>query len=478
MNTTTYVTTSIPYVNGQPHVGFALELVQADVLARYSRLLGNRTRFQTGSDENAFKNVLSAREAGISTQELVDRNSQGFRDLADALAISHESFVRTTDEKHHIAVHEFWRRLNSNDIYQKNYTGLYCVGCEDFYQESDLVDGRCPDHDLAPVEIEERNYFFRLSRYQEQLEDLLSSGQLRVVPETRKNEVLSFVRRGLRDISISRASDRSDGWGIHVPDDPSQIIYVWIDALINYVSGQGFGRTDDWDDYWNEDVRKIHVIGKNVWKFHAIYWPALLLSAGLPLPNEILVHGFLTENGQKISKSRGNSSDPLEYVAAYGTDSLRYYLLRAVSPFADGDFSTDRLQTLHNSDLANGLGNLVSRIATLCDKAEYGSYPTTQQLDEPREYGDALQRFEFDAALKHLWSCISRLNQDIDRKEPWKALKREDKTALHQDLTDWLTALHRIAYWLQPFLPTTSASLLKTITHGPITKCTPLFPRV
>lgn len=478
MNTTTYVTTSIPYVNGRPHVGFALELVQADVLARYNRLLGNRTRFQTGSDENAFKNVLSARQEGIPTQELVTRNSQRFRELAGALTISHDSFVRTTDEGHRIAVHEFWRRLNNGDIYQKNYTGLYCAGCEDFYQESDLVGGRCPDHDIAPVEIAERNYFFRLSRYQKQLENILSSGQLRVVPETRRNEILSFVRRGLQDISISRASDRSGGWGIQVPDDPSQIIYVWIDALINYVSGLGFGRTNDWDDYWTEDVRKIHVIGKNVWKFHAIYWPALLLSAGLPLPDEILVHGFLTENGQKISKSRGNSIDPLEYVAAYGTDSLRYYLLRAVSPFADGDFSTDRLQTLHNSDLANGLGNLVSRIATLCHKADYGAYPTTQQPDEPREYRDALQRFEFDAALKHLWSRIARLNQDIDRKEPWKALKSEDKTALHQDLTGWLAALHRIAYWLQPFLPTTSAAIQKIIAHVPIRRCPPLFPRV
>jgi methionyl-tRNA synthetase len=215
-----------------------------------------------------------------------------------------------------------------------------------------------------------------------------------------------------------------------------------------------------------------------VWKFHAIYWPALLLSAGLPLPDEILVHGFLTENGQKISKSRGNSIDPLEYIAAYGTDSLRYYLLRAVSPFADGDFSTDRLRTTHNSDLANGLGNLVSRIATLCDKAEYGAFPTAQQPDEPCEYRDALQRFEFDAALKHLWSCIARLNQDIDRKEPWKALKREDKTALHQDLTDWLTALHRIAYWLQPFMPTTSACILMIIAHFKIMCFAPLFPRV
>ena len=478
MKTTTYVTTSIPYVNGRPHVGFALELVQADVLARYSRLLGNPTRFQTGTDENAFKNVLSAREAGISTQDLVTKNSQAFRRLADALTISYDTFVRTTDQAHRSAVHAFWQRIIADDIYQENYTGLYCVGCEDFYLEGDLVDGRCPDHDLAPVQIEEQNYFFRLSRYQKQLEEILASDRIRIVPETRKNEVLSFVRRGLRDISISRGSDRSGGWGIHVPDDPSQIIYVWIDALINYLSGLGFERADDWPRFWNHDGRKVHVLGKNVWKFHAIYWPALLLSAGLPLPDEILVHGFLTENGKKISKSRGTSVDPLDCIDEVGADSLRYYLLRAVSPFADGDFSTDRLRATHNSGLANGLGNLVSRIATLCEKARYGTFHAPETPTAPAGYHEALQGFLFDTALKDLWACIAQLNQDIDRKEPWKALKEGRTSGLHGDLTKWLVALHRVAYWLHPFLPTTSERVLEIISHEPIKSCTPLFPRV
>jgi methionyl-tRNA synthetase len=286
------------------------------------------------------------------------------------------------------------------------------------------------------------------------------------------------VRRGLRDISISRAAERSGGWGIHVPDDPSQVIYVWIDALINYVSGLGFGQTGGWDEFWRDGTRTIHVIGKNVWKFHAVYWPALLLSAGLPLPDEILVHGFLTENGRKISKSRGDSVDPIECIAQFGTDSLRYYLLRAVSPFVDGDFSTERLRGTHNSDLANGLGNLVSRLATLCDKAAYGAFCAPDRAAAPGGYHDALHRFEFDTALKLLWGCIARLNQDIDRKEPWKALKAERTADLREDLTRWLGELHQIAYWLQPFLPQASGRILEIVGSGPIGRCPPLFPRV
>lgn len=477
MNTTTYVTTSIPYVNGRPHIGFALELVQADVIARYNRLLGNATRFQTGTDENAFKNVLSAQEEGIATQALVNRNSQAFRELSDVLAVSSDHFVRTTGAEHRTAVHEFWRRLKPTDIYRKSYTGLYCVGCEDFYLERDLVDGRCPDHGTVPVEVQEKNYFFRLSSYQTRLADLLSSDRIKVVPGTRKNEVLSFVRRGLQDISISRAAERSDGWGIPVPDDSTQIIYVWIDALINYLSGLGFGQKDEWDEFWNENVRKIHVIGKNVWKFHAIYWPALLISAGLPVPDEIFVHGFVTENGQKISKSRGNGIDPFELVSRYGPDSVRYYLLRAISPFEDGDFSVERLTGVHNSDLANGLGNLVSRLATLCEKGGYGVHRATSRQEAAGEYHAALQRFEFDAALKYLWAWITRLNQEIERKAPWAALKTGRTAGLHDDLRGWLTDLEKIARLLAPFLPETSARILKIIGNDPIRRCPPLFPR-
>lgn len=371
MTCKTYVTTTIPYVNAPPHVGHALELVQADAVARYSRLTGSETVFQTGTDENAFKNVEAARSRGIPTQQLVDENSQAFRDLCRALGTSHDSFIRTTEDRHRRGVFEFWRRLGPRDVYKAKYRGLYCPGCEDFYLERDLVDGRCPDHRTRPSVVEEENYFFRLSAYQAEIDELLESDRLRIIPRKRKNEVLAFVRRGLDDFSISREAARAGGWGIPVPGDPTHVIYVWVDALMNYLSGLGFGCEEGWHDFWNEGTRKVHVIGKNVWKFHAVYWPALLLSAGLPLPDEIVVHGFLTVDGQKISKSLGNAIAASEYVQTYGQDAVRHYLLKAVPPFEDGDFSGQRLAELYTQDLANGIGNLLSRLTALGERAAY-----------------------------------------------------------------------------------------------------------
>jgi methionyl-tRNA synthetase len=252
------------------------------------------------------------------------------------------------------------------------------VGCEDFYQEKDLINGRCPDHGKPPKPVHEENVFFRLSSYQTDIEDLIASDRLRVTPLERKNEVLRFIRSGLQDISVSRSAERSGGWGIPVPGDRSQVIYVWIDALINYVTGLGFGVGSDWERTWHEATWKVHVIGKNVWKFHAVYWPALLLSAQLPLPNELFVHGFLTENGRKISKSLGNSIDPFEYQSQFGTDGLRHYLLKATSPFEDGDFSSSRIASVYRSDLANGLGNLVRRVTSLSSKSGYGKFAVPQ----------------------------------------------------------------------------------------------------
>ncbi|GAG41692.1 unnamed protein product, partial [marine sediment metagenome] len=253
--------------------------------------------------------------------------------------------------------------------------------------------GCCPEHGTTPVEVAEDNYFFRLSAYQRQIEELLTSGQLQVIPETRRNEVLSFVRRGLADISVSRPATRTGGWGIHVPGDDSQVIYVWIDALINYISGLGFGSGDDWRGWWNDDVEKIHVIGKNVWKFHAVYWPALLLSAGVPLPDKVIVHGFVTAEGRKIGKSLGNAVDPFACVEAFGLDAVRCYLLRAIPPFDDGDFSLGRLRQLYNTDLANGLGNLVSRLLTLCERADFGGFEVPGVPDAPTDYLTALDRY-------------------------------------------------------------------------------------
>lgn len=474
----TYITTSIPYVNGHPHIGHALELVQADAIARYSRLLGRKTNFQTGTDDNAFKNVLSARAEGIPTRELVNRNSGVFRSLAKELRVSYDHFIQTSGDRHGEGVHQFWRRLNPGDIYLKSYEGLYCTGCEDFYLEKDLVNGRCPDHGTEPVQVRESNYFFRLSSYQDRLEKRLRSGEIAIVPSTRTKEILSFIRTGLQDISISRPSDRSGGWGIRVPSDSTQVIYVWIDALINYVSGLGYGVNADWSEFWSEEAHKIHVIGKNVWKFHAVYWPALLLSAGLPLPDEILVHGFITEDGRKISKSLKNAADPFDYVERYGTDAIRYYLLRNLSPFEDGDLAAERLVLSYNSDLANGLGNLVSRLTTLCSKGRYGRYEYEIVPEAPPAFHEAVAGRELDKAVRILWSILSQVNQDIDREEPWRKLAGEDIGDLRVHLTRWLREVHRIAYWLSPFLPDASQKILDLLSTDPVAPGKPLFPRI
>ncbi len=478
MSKITYITTAIPYVNSRPHIGFALELAQADAITRYNRLIGHTVRLQTGTDENAFKNVLTARELNVPTVELVNKNAGLFLELAEALNISYDNFIRTTQPGHHRAVTHLWRQLKPEDVYKKAYEGLYCTGCEDFYLERDLINGCCPDHKMPPIKVQETNYFFRLSAYQDRLEQLLSKDVVKVVPETRKNEVLSFVRRGLQDFSISRAADRSQGWGIVVPGDPSQIVYVWVDALINYISGLGYGTGDAWRGFWTESSTKIHVIGKNVWKFHAVYWPALLLSARLPLPNEIVVHGFLTERGHKISKSRGNAINPFECVDSFGTDAVRYYLLKAVSPFNDSDFADDRLVQVYNSDLANGLGNLVSRVTSLCDTCNFGRYKTTSVQEAPKGYHQALRNYEFDKAVESLWKVIARLNRDIDRAKPWEDLKANRDAVLKSQLSAWLQEIHRVSYWLAPFLPQTSEKIKAVLSGKAIRSCRALLPRL
>jgi methionyl-tRNA synthetase len=475
-NNTTYVTSTIPFVNARPHVGFALELVQADAIARYNCLLDRHVRFQTGTDEHAFKNVLAARELGTSTEQFVATNSSHFRRLCRVLDVSHDRFLRTTEQPHKTAVGAFWRQLRPEDLYLKQYTGLYCVGCEDFYLEKDLVCGTCPDHESVPVVVQEENYFFRLSAYQRQLESLLTSGKLSVVPESRRNEVLQFVRSGLHDISVSRAADRSGGWGISVPNDPSQVIYVWIDALINYLSGLGFGDGTGWQQVWNEGTTKIHVIGKNVWKFHAVYWPALLLSAGIPLPDTILVHGFLTHEGRKIGKSLGNTIDPVQYVQRFGSDAVRYYLLRYVRPFHDGDFSPERLGTAYDG-LANGLGNLCSRLTALCERSEYGAFNARSDPPAPDGFHSALERFEFDVALGLLWGNVRAINQDIERQAPWSLIGAGAGDQLKASLTEWLGRLYEVAHWLGPFLPGASQKIKTTLSAEKVKKAKPLFPR-
>ncbi|HEY0498549.1 MAG TPA: methionine--tRNA ligase [Kutzneria sp.] len=378
----TVVTTSIPYVNGSPHIGHALELVQADVLARHRRQRGDEVWAQTGTDDNALKNVRSAEAEGIPVADYVARMADRFVALGEALDLSFDDFVRTsTDPRHRPTVERLWRACErSGDLYRRSYTGLYCVGCEAF------VDGDCPEHEEKPELVSEDNWFFRLSRYRDRLAELIGSDVVEIVPATRKREVLAFIAGGLDDFSVSRSVSRARGWGIPVPGDPGQVVYVWFDALVNYLTGAG--------DRW-PDGERVHVIGKGIIRFHAVYWPAMLLSAGLELPSRLLVHEYLTANGHKIGKSLGNTIDPLGVATQVGVDALRWWLLSDVARTGDTDYSDDRLAARFNEDLANNLGNLVNRTVSMVRKYRDGVVPLAQEQNLPAE---GLRRARLDAA--------------------------------------------------------------------------------
>lgn len=478
MSETAFVSTAIPYVNAKPHIGFALELIQADAIARYMRLRGFDTFFLTGTDENSLKNVRAAREQGIPTGELCDLNTEAFRALIPGLNISASDFIRTSSDLHIRGSQTLWGRSKPEDIYKKGYRGLYCVGCEDFYTEKDCPDRVCPEHGTPLETVEEENFFFRLSSYQDRLLEVIESGKLRIIPTSRQNETLSFIRGGLQDFSISRSRERAGDWGVPVPGDPGQVMYVWYDALANYVTALDLqDQSERLEKYWCGSRRKTHVIGKGINRFHTIYWPAMLMSADLPLPDTVFVHGYLTINSQKISKSLGNVIDPLVQTARYGVDPVRYYLLRAVSPYEDGDFSEDRFREVYNADLANNLGNLARRIETLAEKAGYAPAPE-DEFEAPAGYHEAMEEFRFNDALASLWSVADELNQRIEKVKPWEFQKQGKDKELRAFLDGVVAALRRIAYWIEPFVPGTAERLQDTFSGKPIRRGGPLFPRL
>ena len=467
-----YITTAIPYVNAAPHVGHALEFVQADVLKRYHKIIGDEVLLLSGGDENALKNVQAAEAASVPIQKFVDTNSQLFENLAEKLNIEFDVFQKGSSPQHHISSQKLWELCDKNgDIYKKEYRGLYCVGCEQFYEREELNEkGECFEHPGKKLEeVAEENYFFKLSKYEDQIRQLVETDQLKIIPNNRKNEVLGFLKQGLKDISISRSNERAKNWGVPVPNDSEQIMYVWFDALNIYQSGIGFGSNDEkYQKWWPADV---HVIGKGIIKFHAVYWPAFLLSAGLKLPKSLFVHGYFTVDGQKMSKSIGNVVDPVELIDKYGTDTLRYYFLREIPSTSDGDFSENRLKEIYNADLANGLGNLVARVAKLCEQNNISSEGNYQVWCSDVE--KALSDYKFNEALQAIWLLSTEADKKINADEPWK-LKGDE---LSKVLKDLIKRIQEIAYNLRPFLPETSEKISKQFS-GKIKSSAPLFPRL
>jgi methionyl-tRNA synthetase len=469
--TSTYVTVAIPYVNADPHLGYAYELVQADIYARSRRSAGDSVRFLGGTDDYSLKNVLAAEAAAEPTRTFVDRHADRFEALQGTLRLSFDDFIRTSrDSRHAPAVERLWRAAAANgDLYKRDYEGDYCVGCERFYEAADLVEGHCPEHGAAVERVAEENWFFRLSAYQEHLDSLIASDRLAIRPEPFRREVLSFIRSGLDDISVSRSSTRARGWGLAVPDDPGQVIYVWFDALTNYISALRFGEPNsvDFRQWWLESNRRVHVIGKGILRFHAVYWPAFLKAAGQPAPTRIQVHPYLTAAGKKLSKSQGGGTAPTDLVDAYGADSLRWWFARDVGEIADTDFNVGRLVDRANEDLANALGNTVNRIVTLVHRnldgrvdgqlASLGSASSTLIQDVAVAVAD----FRIRDAARLILDAVAALNSDLTATEPWNLAKDPTKREkLASVLARQLGSARSIAAAAEPLIPDLATRLL------------------
>lgn len=469
-----YLTTAIPYINAKPHLGHVLEWFQADATARFQRLRGHDVAFASGADENSLKNVQAAEKAGIDPQAWLDDYAAVFQAAYEEFGISLTSFRRSSDQKlHWPGVQKLWQLCDqSGDIYQKTYEGLYCTGCEAYYTPDELVNGNCPEHLVPPEKVKEENYFFRLSKYQDQIKNLIESGKLNIVSEQFRNEMLGFINQGLEDFSISRSTQRARGVGVPVPGDSSQTMYVWFDALTVYMTAIGWGFDEaQWQRYWPANV---HMIGKGINRFHSVYWIGMLLSAGLPTPQTISVHGYITANGQKMSKSLGNVVDPFALIKQYGLDPLRYYLLKEIPSHSDGDFSDERFRELYTADLANGLGNLCSRVAKLCEKTGVSAASGATEPAWDNAIVAHLEAYELDLALKLLQARVATLDGYLSLHKPWQQTGDEQRATLEHAVAE----IRAIAWHLQPFMPTTASTIYQHFSRETITAMAPLFPRL
>jgi len=469
-----YLTTTLPYVNADPHLGFAAEIVRADAIARWRRLKGDEVFFNTGTDEHGLKIYRQAAAAGQDPQAYVDAYAAKFDDLKKALDLSYNSFTRTTDARHQAAAQAFWRRCAANgDIYKKTYQVKYCVGCELEKTDSELVNGFCPLHPAKPLEtINEENYFFRWSAYADKLLSFYDAHPDFIIPGHRLNEIRNFIKQGLKDFSISRLKKKMP-WGVPVPDDQEQVMYVWFDALVNYISCLG------WPDD-QEQFRRFwpgwQVAGKDNLRQQAAMWQAMLMSAGLPNSEQLLIFGFITANGQKMSKSLGNTVDPFSLTAKYGTDAVRYYLLADLPAYEDADYTEEKFAARYMADLANGLGNLAARVAALLEK-DKAVLPLAARPDSELSAGvdKALAKFQFDAALKAIWQKIAETDEYLSAQAPWKMPDPEQKKAV---LAQSAQNILDIGFALRPFLPASADKIIAQYGAGEIRKGEPLFPRL
>jgi len=471
-----YVTTAIPYVNDKPHLGHAMLHLYADVLARYHRQIGDKVLFAAGTDEHGGKIAEKAAEAKLTPQQFADQVSRSFIALLKELNISNDRFIRTTDASHEHRAQLIWKNL-AKYIYKGTYEGWYCTGDEEFFSEQTVKanNGVCPDHNRPYEKLREENYLFALSKFTAQIKEAIETDGFKVIPDSRKHEILSLLKSGLEDISVSRPKDKIS-WGVPVPGDKDQVMYVWFEALMNYITVLGYPDQPDFKLFWPADVQ---VIGKNILRFHAAIWPAMLIGLGLPLPKQLYAHGFIEVDGKKMSKSLGNVVDPLDVIAKYGTDTFRYFFLRHISSYEDGDFSWARLEAAYNDELADQLGNAVGRVAAMIknyQKGLIGDIPAPDHDIAP--FQQALADCRFDRAVEEIWDQVKGLNQYIDETKPWEIAKAGDADHLREVLAYAAASLIEIATLLTPFLPETSANILAVFNTGVLKPLPgPLFPK-
>lgn len=466
-----YITTAIPYVNGNPHIGHAMDYCLADVLARYFQMCGKEVKFQAGTDEHGNKIFQKAKELGVSVEKYTTENTEKFKDFIHKLGVSYTDFIRTTDTEHVKRCQEIWRKL-SDHIYLAKYEGYYCTGCERFVmkKEFDENNGFCPDHQKPYEKLEEENYYFRIADFKDRIRKAIIDGETVILPEFRKKEMLRLLEES-PDVSISRPTTQLT-WGVPVPDDDTQVMYVWIDALSNYITILGYPEKDI-SEWWPAVAQ---FVGKDILRFHAIIWPAMLLGLGLPLPKTIVSHGMILADGQKMSKSIGNVIDPVEVIDKYGLDAFRYYFLRHIDTFSDSNFTWAKFEEAYNNELANDLGNLVQRLATLASKNGI-EIKDDNTRDFSDEYKELMEKFQFSKAFDLAWEKIQGLNKRIDEEKPWTLAKNGETEKLNSCLSSLITDLLQTTYEISPFLPETTEKIFAVFKNPINPPSTPLFPK-
>ncbi|MBR0488269.1 methionine--tRNA ligase [Candidatus Saccharibacteria bacterium] len=466
-----YLTTAIPYVNGAPHIGHAMDYCLADVFARYNRMIGNEVRFQAGTDEHGNKIFQKAKELGIPTTEYVKKNSEKFQEFIKKLNVTNTDFIRTTDTEHEKRVQEIWKKLEPH-IYKSEYTGWYCNGCERYVTDKEYEEngGVCPDHQKPYEKLSEENYYFRIADFKQEIIDAITSGKMLILPDYREKEVLKLIQDS-PDVSISRPVSQLT-WGVPVPDDESQVMYVWIDALSNYITVLGYPDKDI-SEWWPATAQ---FVGKDILRFHAIIWPAMLIGLGLPLPKTITTHGFILANGQKMSKSIGNVVEPMEVIEKHGVDAFRYFFLRHIDTFADSDFTWEKFENAYNNELANDLGNLVQRVATLIHK-NVPSLRIEADSGLAQEYCELMNGYEFSKAMDYAWEKVQAINKKLDDEKPWMMAKAGETEKLTHCLTEIARDILNVNTMLAPFIPGTAEKISAIFDGEIMPPDSPLFPK-